>query len=174
MERPATITTTNLDLVARLPADVEALISGDVARASSLTGATFPSGWPNDAEARAGLSWHLRALHADAQQVPWRIRVIVDRSSGMVIGSVNLKGPPNSNGDVEIGWGLVEHYRGRGYTFEAAAAVIGRAVRQPGVTSVSATVPDDNHPSQRLAAKLGMVRTGETRRDVPLWRTTRQ
>jgi RimJ/RimL family protein N-acetyltransferase len=47
-------------------------------------------------------------------------------------------------------------------------------VRQPGVTSVSATVPDDNHPSQSLAAKLGMVRTGETRRDVPLWRTTRQ
>jgi hypothetical protein len=57
--------------------------------------------------------------------------------------------------------------------FEAAGAVVAWVLRQPRVTSVSATVPDENLPSQRLAAKLGLVR-GETRRDLPLWRTTEQ
>ena len=38
-------------------------------------------------------------------QTPLRIRVIVERASDSVIGSINLKGPPNDVGDVEIGWG---------------------------------------------------------------------
>jgi RimJ/RimL family protein N-acetyltransferase len=60
--------------------------------------------------------------------------------------------------------------RGRGYAFEAAGAVVAWVLPQPGVRSVSATVPLDNLPSQHLAAKLGLAYTGETRRDLPLWR----
>src|SRR5215472_13616207 len=104
------------------------------------------------------------------RHIPWRMRVIVERSSNTVVGSINLKGPPSVAGDVEIGWGLVEHVRGRGYATEASAAVISWAQQQPGVTSISATIPDDNYPSQRLAKRLGLRRTTETRRDVPLWR----
>jgi [ribosomal protein S5]-alanine N-acetyltransferase len=171
VERPANIQTDRLDLVALLPADIEVLIAGDTERAGLLTGVRFPRDWPNDADARNGLSWHLGALQADERQVMWRIRVIVERSSRSVIGSINLKGPPNADGDVEIGWGLAEQWRHGGYALEAAGAVVTWALRQPGVSCVSATVPDDNRPSQRLAAKLGLVRTGETRRDLPLWRT---
>ena len=171
MERPATLESDRLNLVALLPADIEALIARDIERARTLTGVRFPPGWPNDHEARDGLPWHLRALQADKRQASWRIRVIVERSSKSVIGSINLKGPPNADGDVEIGWGLVESSRNRGYALEAAATVLAWVVRQPGVSSVSATVPDDNLRSQRLATKLGLVRTGETRRDLPLWRT---
>jgi ribosomal-protein-alanine N-acetyltransferase len=171
VERPATIESARLDLVALLPADIEALIAGDIERAGLLLGVRFPPDWPNDAEARNGLSWHLRALQADEKQVAWRIRVIVERSSKKVMGSINLKGPPTTGGDVEIGWGLDAHCRHRGYAFEAAGAVVTWVLRQPGVSCISATVPDDNQPSQRLAAKLGLVRTGETRRDLPLWRT---
>jgi RimJ/RimL family protein N-acetyltransferase len=71
---------------------------------------------------------------------------------------------------VEIGWGLNERHRGRGYAFEAATAVIGWVAAQAGVTSVSATIPDDNVPSQRIAARVGMTRTLHTRRGLPLWR----
>jgi ribosomal-protein-alanine N-acetyltransferase len=169
VERPATIESDRLELVALLPAEIEALIARDIERAGSLAGVRFPQGWPEDPGARSGLPWHRRALQADKRQASWRIRVIVERSSGNVIGSINLKGPPNAHGDVEIGWGLVESCRDRGYAFEAAAEVVAWVVRQPGVRSVSATVPDDNLPSQRLATKLGLVRTGETRRDLPLW-----
>jgi [ribosomal protein S5]-alanine N-acetyltransferase len=172
VERPANIESERLDLVALLPADIQALIAGDIERAGSLTGLRFPPSWPNDSDARNGLSWHLSALEADETQVAWRIRAIVERSSRSVMGSINLKGPPNADGDVEIGWGLAEHCRHRGYAFEAAGAVVGWVLQQPGVRCISATVPNDNRPSQRLAAKLGLVRTGETRRELPLWRTT--
>jgi [ribosomal protein S5]-alanine N-acetyltransferase len=171
-ERPPTIKSERWDLMALLPAEIEALIAGDIERAGFLTGVRFPQDWPNDSDARDGLSWHLRALQADEQQVAWRLRVIVERLSGNVIGSINLKGPPDADGDVEIGWGLAEHHRHRGYALEAALAVVAWVLQQPAVRCISATVPDDNPPSQGLAAKLGLVRTGETRRDLPLWKTT--
>jgi [ribosomal protein S5]-alanine N-acetyltransferase len=172
VERPPKIESERLDLVALLPAEIEALIAGDTERAGFRAGVRFPPDWPNDSDARDGLSWHLRALQADEKQVAWRIRVIVQRFSGSVIGSINLKGSPDADGDVEIGWGLAEHHRHRGYAFEAALAVVAWVFQQPEVRRISATVPDDNLSSQRLAAKLGLVRTGETRRDLPLWRTT--
>jgi uncharacterized protein (TIGR02246 family) len=169
MERPESLETARLVLVTLRPVEIEALIAGDVERASEQTGAVFPAGWPNDRDARDGLSWHLRALQSDPNQRAWRIRVIVERASNRVIGSINLKGPPGDEGDVEIGWGLIEEARGRGYALEAASAVMAWAGRQPAVTSISATVPDDNERSQRLAARLGLVRCGLTRRHLPLW-----
>lgn len=170
LERPATIETQRLRLVALFPDEVEALVARDEETASQSAGVVFPSGWPVEPEAREGLEWHLRHLRANNAHIPWRIRVIVERASGRVIGSINLKGPPDATGDVEIGWGLVEDYRGRGYAFEAALAVVKWAAAQANARSVSATVPRHNGASERLAAKLGMVRSHETRRDLPLWR----
>lgn len=89
--------------------------------------------------------------------------------SGEVVGSTSFKGPPDERGDVEIGWGVNQNRRRRGYAFEATTAVLGWAARQPGVRAFSATIPDDNLPSQRLAEKLGMVRSSDTRRHLPLW-----
>ena len=100
---------------------------------------------PPDSPTRGvDLNWHLRALHADSSQIPWRIRLIVERSSQTVIGSINLKGPPDGSGDVEIGWGLNDSARRKGYATEAAAAVLEWVFQQPGARSVSGTIPDDN------------------------------
>lgn len=174
MERPESLETARLVLVTLLAAEIEALIAEDGDRAGESAGVVFPAGWPNDRDARDGLSWHLRALQSDPDQRAWRIRVIVERESNRVIGSINLKGPPSDEGDVEIGWGLIEEARGRGYAFEAASAVMAWASRQPGVTSISTTVPDDNERSQRLAARLGLVRRGTMRRHLPLWTKARE
>ena len=166
--RPANIETDRVFLVCLLPEEIECLIAGDCERASLLTGVCFP---PDDPNRGVDWWWLLRALQADCKQLPWRVRVIVERSSNTVIGSVNLKGPP-INGDVEIGWGLATDARGKGYAIEASAAVISWVAKHAGVTSTSATVPDDNFPSQRVAARLGFSRTKETRRDLPLWKRT--
>jgi RimJ/RimL family protein N-acetyltransferase len=168
--RPAALETDRLRLVVLLPEEVEALIAGDAVGAGRRAHVSFPPGWPAEREAREGLPWHLRHLRADAAQVPWRIRVIVERTTGLVIGSINLKGPPDADGDVEIGWGLVEGWRGRGYALEAATAVMDWVAGQADVTWVSATIPEDNIASQRIAARLGLIRTPLTRRDLPLWR----
>ena len=171
MQRPPSIETERLLLVALVPEDLEALIVGDLERASLLTGFTF---LPEDPKLGVDLSWHLRELRADSKQLPWRIRVIVERCSNTVVGSINLKGPPSVDGDVEIGWGLIENARRKGYATEASAAVLHWVVQQPAVSSISATIPDDNYPSQRLAARLGLTRTGESRRNRPLWKCDRK
>jgi RimJ/RimL family protein N-acetyltransferase len=165
-QRPANIETERLFLVCLSPQEIEALAAGDSERASLLTGVSFPRGNPNSG---VDWSWHLRALQADCDQCAWRVRVIVEWPSNTVVGSINLKGPPVA-GDVEIGWGLNATARGKGYATEASAAVMNWVVQYPGVISISATVPDDNYPSQRVAARLGLKRTNQTRRDLPLWK----
>lgn len=166
-ERPADIETERLLLVCLLAAEIESLVAGDRQRVSPLTGVRYP---PDDPNPGVDWSWHLRELQADCSQVGWRVRLIVERSSNTVIGSINLKGPP-IDGDVEIGWGLHADARGKGYATEASAAVINWVAKHSGVTSISATVPDDNYPSQRVAARLGLSRTNETRRGLPLWKS---
>ena len=168
MQRPPNITTERLLLVALLPDDIEALVVRDMSRFTTLTGFRFPPDNPDIGD----LSWHLKAIQSDDRHLPWRMRVIVERSSNAVVGSINLKGPPNAAGDVEIGWGLIENFRGRGYATEASAAVIKWAQQQPGVCSISTTIPHDNYPSQRVAGRLGLMRTSETRRDLPVWQRT--
>lgn len=166
MKRPRNIQTERLVLVVLLPDEIESLIASDFERFAALSGFNFPADNPDIGD----LAWHLQAIQADNRHLAWRIRVIVELSSKMVVGSINLKGPPSAAGDVEIGWGLMENVRGSGYATEASAAVIRWAQLQPGVSSISATIPEDNHPSQRLAKRLGLVRTSETRRDLPLWK----
>src|SRR5262249_43365224 len=112
---------------------------------------------------------HLEQLEANGRHRAWRIRVVVERVTGTVVGSVNLKGPPDEEGDIEIGWGITQGWRRRGYAFEAASAVMHWAMSQPGVTSVTAIIADDNFISQHLAAKLGLARTGRIRREKPVW-----
>ena len=167
--RPARIDTARLQLVVLLPREIRALIAGDVEQASGLAGVLFPPGWPAADEAREGLPWHLRHLESNEHHRAWRIRVVVERATGLVVGSVNLKGPPDSDGDVEIGWGISESHRRRGYALEAALGVIDWVLRQPCTKSLSATIADDNVPSQHLAAKLGLVRTSQIRREKPVW-----
>jgi len=169
-QRPLNIETKRLLLVCLLPEDIEALIAGDVKRVAIQTGFTFP---PDDPNRGVDLLWHLKALRTDPNQLAWRIRVIVERASNTIVGSINLKGAPNADGDVEIGWGLNENARRKGYATEASGAVLNWIAQQPGVNSVSAIIPDDNNHSQRLATKLGFIRTAESRRNLPLWKCDR-
>jgi len=102
-------------------------------------------------------------------QRAWRIRAIVERDTNLVVGSITMKGPPDAQGDVEIGWGVNADHRRRGYAFEAAVGVMRWAAGQPRVRQFSATIPKDNVASQSLAHKLGLRFGGESRRELPLW-----
>jgi|SRR5580765_3642731 RimJ/RimL family protein N-acetyltransferase len=101
-ERPANIETERVLLVTLLPEEIESLIAGNPERVERLTGFRFPA---DDPSRGVDLRWHLRALRSDPNQLSWRIRLIVERSSSTAVGSINLKGPPNADGQVEIGCG---------------------------------------------------------------------
>ena len=82
-------------------------------------------------------------------------RLVVERDTGLVVGGIGLFGPPE-NGQVELGYGIVESRRGRGYATEAARAMVQLALDLPGVTEVVAGVDPTNAASVRVLEKAGL------------------
>jgi len=158
-----------VEVIPALPEFIKLLIANQYSRAGELMGLVVPNGWPNDSDAIAGLSWHLKAIERDPNELLWRIRLVVLRSNRTVIGSINLKGMPDKNGRVEIGWGISEDYRRRGKATKATEAVMGWAFSQPGVKRIIATIPINNIESERVAQRLGMKQSGELQRGLPVW-----
>jgi [ribosomal protein S5]-alanine N-acetyltransferase len=85
-------------------------------------------------------------------------RQIIERESGLVVGSIGLFWPPG-DGEVEIGYGIVASRRGRGYAAEATRAVAEHALTAPGVHTVYATVELSNPASVRVLEKAGFERS---------------
>ncbi|MFI1582543.1 GNAT family N-acetyltransferase [Embleya sp. NPDC020630] len=83
--------------------------------------------------------------------------LIIERDSGLVVGSIGLFWPPHE-GTLEIGYGIVPSRRGRGYAPEAALASAEFALGAPGVHTVSATVELSNPSSVRVLEKAGFHR----------------
>ncbi|HEY9403403.1 MAG TPA: GNAT family N-acetyltransferase [Pyrinomonadaceae bacterium] len=163
------IRTDRLDLIPAPTGFIELLIANEYGRAGDLLNFIVPDGWPNDEDARAGLSFHLKAIQRNSAELLWRIRLIVLRSNRTVIGSINLKGLPDESGTAEIGWGVSPEYQRQGIAMEASEAVIKWVCSQPKVRRIIATIPADNRASIRLAEQLGMKVTDESRRNLPVW-----
>jgi RimJ/RimL family protein N-acetyltransferase len=99
----------------------------------------------------------------------------VNRQSGSVIGSVGFKGPPDEAGMVEIAYGIVPVFQGRGYATEAAEACVAFAFGDDRVRLVRAhTLPTFN-ASTRVLAKCGFAYIGEVvdPEDGLVWRWER-
>jgi [ribosomal protein S5]-alanine N-acetyltransferase len=58
--------------------------------------------------------------------------------------------------DIDIGFALLPAYAGRGYAYEAAAAVLAYGKNQLGLQRIVAICMVDNAPSIRLLQKLGL------------------
>ena len=78
---------------------------------------------------------------------------IVDISHETVIGGIGFKGPPNQDGEVEIGYGIAEAYRNQGYMTECIRAVARWALHQDGVTAVIAETAKENLASEVVLRK---------------------
>jgi [ribosomal protein S5]-alanine N-acetyltransferase len=166
------IATRRTTLIEATPAFLRAIIAGDFRGAGALLDLEVGDDWPGSSEAEAGLPLHLESLETYPAEQPWRIRLIL--VGRRVVGSINLKGPPNVRGDVEIGWGLVASARGRGLATEASLAVIDWAFESAAVRRVIATIAPDHERSQHVALRLGMQPLAELHRGLPIWELTRE
>jgi RimJ/RimL family protein N-acetyltransferase len=83
-------------------------------------------------------------------------RLVVERQTGQIVGGIGLKGPP-TEGRVELGYGIVESRRGRGYATEAVRAMAALAFTLPGVATLVAGVDPANPASVRVLEKAGFV-----------------
>ncbi len=84
-------------------------------------------------------------------------RKIIERAGDLVVGSIGLFWPP-SDGSIEVGYGIVESRRGRGYASEATRALVEYALTAPGVHTVQAGVELSNPASVRVLEKAGLER----------------
>jgi ribosomal-protein-alanine N-acetyltransferase len=118
----------------------------------------------------------LARLRASPAADPWvHGFAVVDRESRSVIGSAGFKGPPDEQGVVEIAYGIVPGYQGRGYATEAAAALVAFAFGGRRVRLVRAHTLPSSNASTRVLAKCGFERIGEVvdPEDGPVWRWER-
>jgi RimJ/RimL family protein N-acetyltransferase len=83
---------------------------------------------------------------------------------GTVVGDAGTFGPPDEQGDVEIGYGLAEPSRGRGLASEFVPALARHVLAREGVRRVVARgVLADNTPSRRALERAGFELEREER-----------
>ncbi len=75
---------------------------------------------------------------------------------GRAIGGVGFHGPPDSDGVVEIGYGIAEPHRGHDCATEAVIAHCGLAIERGALAVIAKTDPA-NIASHRVLEKAGFV-----------------
>ena len=92
--------------------------------------------------------------HPDQWQ--WYAMWMIELRDGTHIGDLCFKGL-GANGTVEIGYGVLEEYQGRGYATKAVGSAVNWALQQPGVKRVEAETDPANRASQRVIEKCGFL-----------------
>jgi [ribosomal protein S5]-alanine N-acetyltransferase len=119
----------------------------------------------------------LALLDASVPIDPWLHGfTLVHRASGNVVGKCGFKGPPDTDGVVEIAYGVDAGHRGKGYATETAEALVKYAFSHSQVRVARAhTLPEPN-ASTRVLTKCGFQRTGEVidPEDGLVWRWERK
>ena len=88
---------------------------------------------------------------------PWRMTL---KSDHTYIGNLGFKGTAHDNA-VEIGYGVLPGYEGKGYTTEAVQAMAQWAFGNSDVIFVEAETEPDNKASQRVLEKCGFIPDGD-------------
>jgi [ribosomal protein S5]-alanine N-acetyltransferase len=123
-----------------------------------------------------------RARELVRQTVDFHVRVPCEPGYGSflavesvldaVVGIGGFKGPPTSDGAIEIAYGTFPPFEGKGYATATAGALIALARRHPRVRLILAhTLPEPN-ASTRVLKKNGMTFAGEVMdpEDGRVWR----
>ncbi|GAA3345908.1 hypothetical protein GCM10020358_54820 [Amorphoplanes nipponensis] len=121
---------------------------------------------------REGRAWHPEfpteddreacAMTLRAPDPAFGSHVVVERESGLAVGTIGCYGPPDAAGTLMIGYGLVPAARGRGYATEALRALVVHAFAQPSVREITADTLTDNVASQKVLEKAGFTHTHST------------
>ena len=103
-----------------------------------------------------------KGLHVEliegAPQAGWWLHFVIlreDRSRRTLIGSAGYKGPPSSDGTVEVGYGIVSEYQRQGYASEALRGLLSHAFSFPAVTRAIAETLPSLIPSIGVLKKTG-------------------
>jgi [ribosomal protein S5]-alanine N-acetyltransferase len=149
-----TIATERLDLVEGTPETLRAALHSSAALSAAL-GVVVPDTWPPEFLDPPAFEWTLARLQDAAGQEYWWLYFILLRDAPggrKLIGSAGYKGPPDAEGTVEIGYGIVRDQHRKGYASETARELVARAFARPEIRRVIAeTLPE-------LVGSIGVLR----------------
>jgi RimJ/RimL family protein N-acetyltransferase len=140
---------------------IEALIRGDIDKASALSGEQL-SPWLLESE---GL-WRmrLRQLQDTPEDLPWIARPAIaleGPDAGSVVGIIGFHAAPDEEGRVEVGYRIDPAYRRRGH----ARALLTQAIETLEASNVvhvlRASISPDNEASLATIRGLGFEKVGE-------------
>lgn len=106
------------------------------------------------------------------EQWEWYAIWMIELKDGTHIGEMCFKGL-DSNGVVEIGYGIMEQYQEHGYATEAVKAISAWAFQEPKVTVIEAEIDSKNIASKKVLEKCGFVFTGKNGKEGPRYKLTR-
>ncbi len=169
------IATAHLRLLPMGPAQLLALGEG-VAQFEAVTGLHAAEGLRGFfVSGDVSPAW-LERLRASTEYDPWKHGfAVVEGGSDTVVGLASFKGPPDADGVVEIAYGIVPLYEGRGYATEAATALVGFAQHDDRVRVLRAHTLPERNASTHVLTKCGFELLGEVidPEDGLVWRWER-
>lgn len=109
----------------------------------------------------------LKITESDPDHYMWHsFWFIVRKEDRTVVGSADFKNVPNTDREVEIGYGLGKEFEHHGYMTETVQAMCQWALRQEEVSHIIAETEMDGLASQRILQRCGFV---EEKRDKTVW-----
>lgn len=87
---------------------------------------------------------------------------IISKEENKMVGDLCFVGEPNTEGEVEIGYGTYEEFRKRGFMTEAVAGIIKWAEKQPNIRSIIASTEKSNIDSYSILERNNFIKSGET------------
>ncbi len=145
----------DIELIQLTPAEAQAILAGGVL-AECRGYSCAASDLVPEVVAKCAMDRH----HAGNDWFWCSPRLFCDVSLELIVGSGCFKGMPVQH-KVEIGYGVVEAYAGRGYASAGVARMVEEAFAHGGVDAILAETSVHNPVSQRVLEKNTFYRTGQ-------------
>ncbi|MFB7155495.1 GNAT family N-acetyltransferase [Lysinibacillus sp. NPDC056232] len=123
-----------------------------------------------DEELRQALKFRLSKVLEDEQNYIWYTNwLIVSKVKNCIVGGIMLKGLPNEQGEVVIGYYTFPQYQGKGYMTEAVRMMKDWLLCQTNVKYVIADTDKNNIASHKVLQKAGATLYSESE-ELYFWR----
>lgn len=110
----------------------------------------------------------LRKVLEDNENYFWSTNwAVVLKEENRIIGFIMIKGYPNDNGEVIVGYGIEEKYRKRRYATEALIGLTEWIFENPKAVYVIGDTEKENLPSHKVLKNAGAIKYKET--DELIW-----
>lgn len=121
-----------------------------------------------DDEMKYAMEVRLRKVIEDRKNYLWLTNwAVVLKEENRIIGFIMIKGYPNENGEVIVGYGIEEKYRKRRFATEALKGLTEWIFENPKAVYVIGDTEKGNIPSHKVLENAGAIKYKET--DELIW-----